>query len=193
MSGTSKPVIVDSALTLKAALSGEAIPDAIRRDLTLVTVSYWSFDHRVHRGQIVIHKDLAADVKAIFQELQKRRFPIAHVIPVVHYRWSDVDSMAANNTSGFNYRTVPGHKTLSKHAFGRAVDINPVQNPYLQNGLATPPGAVYDPAQPGTITDGPIVRAFEKRGWRWGGRWRVNTDWQHFDKNPSKRPNAAAA
>lgn len=177
--------IVDSSLTLTAALSGEAIPDAIRRDLTLVTVSYWSFDHRVHRGQIVIHKDLASDVRAIFRELRWRRFPIAHVVPVVRYGWSDEASMAANNTSGFNYRTVPGQTKLSNHAYGRAVDINPVQNPYMQQGVASPPGAVYDPAQPGTITDGPIVRAFEKRGWRWGGRWRIETDWQHFDKKPT--------
>ncbi len=94
--------------------------------------------------------------------------------------------MAANNTSGFNYRHVPGHNSLSNHAFGRAIDINPVQNPYMQNGLATPPGAVYRPGQPGTITDGPIVQAFERRGWHWGGRWRFQTDWQHFDKSDLK-------
>jgi len=185
--------IIDSSLTLAAALDGEAIPDAVRRDLTLTTVSYWSFDHRMHRGQIVIHKDLASDVQAIFQELRKRRFPIARVVPTVRYGWSDEASMADNNTSGFNYRCVPGKTTLSNHAFGRAIDINPVQNPYLQNGLATPPGAVYDPAQPGTIMDGPIVRAFERRGWHWGGRWRAAFDWQHFDKVPKQALKAGDA
>jgi len=179
---TNRPEIIDSALTREEALAGETIPDAIRRDLTLVTVSYWSFDHRMHQGQIVIHKDLASDVRSIFQELQQRRFPIAHVIPIAHYHWSDDDSMAANNTSGFNYRKVPGHDKLSNHAYGRAIDINPVQNPFIQNGVPTPPGAVYQPGQPGTITEGAIVRMFERRGWRWGGRWRAATDWQHFDK-----------
>lgn len=184
--------IVDSALTLQAALAGEKIPAAVRRDLTLVTVSYWSFDHKLHRGQVVIHKDLVADVKAIFQELKRRKFPIAHVIPVVRYHWSDDASMAANNSSGFNYRLVPGKKKLSNHAFGRAIDINPVQNPFIQDGVTMPPGAVYDPAQAGTITEGPIVQAFEKRGWRWGGRWYTSTDWQHFDKVNSKPTPAPA-
>ena len=187
-----KPKIIDSALTLEASLEGESIPNAIRRNLTLVTVTYWSFDHRMHQGQIVIHKDLAADVMEIFHELQQRRFPIAHVIPIVHYHWSDDASMAANNTSGFNYRNVPGHDKLSNHAFGRAIDINPVQNPFLQNGVPTPPGADYRPDEPGTITEGPIVRVFERHGWRWGGRWRAATDWQHFDKIQPSLPGKTA-
>jgi peptidoglycan L-alanyl-D-glutamate endopeptidase CwlK len=179
------PEIIDSAMTLDAALSGAVVPDAIRRDLTLISVSYWSFDGRLHRGQLVIHKDLAAEAVAIFRDLRTQNFPIACVVPIAQYGWSDDASMAANNTSCFNYRVVPGQKKLSNHAFGRAIDINPVQNPFMLNGLATPPGAVYDPAETGAITDGPIVRAFEKRGWRWGGRWRTKTDWQHFDKMPA--------
>lgn len=188
--GSDAPII-DSALTLRAALAGEEIPAAIRRDLTLVTVSYWSFDHSLHQGQVVIHKELASDVRAIFAELQKRRFPIAHVIPIARYRWSDEASMAANNSSGFNYRLVPGKKKLSNHAFGRAIDINPVQNPFLQDGRSMPPGAVHNATQPGTITDGPVVRIFEKHGWHWGGRWHTSTDWQHFDKvkpKPDRKP-----
>lgn len=185
---TSDAQIVDSDLTLDAALKGEKIPEAIRRDLTLVTVSYWSFDHKIHRGQVVIHKDLVGDVQAIFRELKRQKFPIAHVIPVVHYHWSDEDSMAANNSSGFNYRLVSGKKKLSNHAFGRAIDLNPVQNPLIQDGVTMPPGAAYDPTQPGTIIEGPIVKAFEKRGWHWGGRWHTLTDWQHFDKAVPKPP-----
>jgi len=84
-------------------------------------------------------------------------------------------------TLGFQLPHGAGQKTLSNHAFGRAIDINPVQNPYIQHGVATPSGAVYDPSQPGTITEGRLSRR-SRNGMALGGRWRFETDWQHFDK-----------
>lgn len=91
--------------------------------------------------------------------------------------------MADNNSSAFNYRTAVGKTNLSRHAFGRAIDINPVQNPYVKGGLVLPPGAVYDTGVRGTLLpDGVVVQAFEKRGWTWGGRWTTLKDWHHFEK-----------
>ncbi len=180
--GRQAPIVVDSRMTLAQALRGTRAPDRIRRSLALVDVRYRGYDSRLHQGQIVVRKDLAAEVAAIFRELERLRFPIQRVIPVVHYGWSDAASMASNNTSGFNYRRKPGESGMSRHAFGTAIDINPAQNPYIRGKVVMPPGARHRVGVPGTLTDGPVVRAFTRRGWRWGGHFRKHKDWQHFDK-----------
>lgn len=176
------PVTVDSSMTRVRALKGSPAPRSRLAELELVTVTYLGFDGRRHRGQIVVRRDLAREVAAIFRDLERLRFPIARVVPVSHYGWSDAASMAANNTSGFNYRRKPGQRGLSLHAFGSAVDINPKQNPYVIGRRSLPPGARHRPGVRGTIVDGPVVRAFTRRGWRWGGHFRGHKDWQHFDK-----------
>ena len=174
-------VVVDSAISLEDALKGSNCPPYVSATLTLINVEYWGFDKRRHRGQLVVHRGIAQEAKDIFQELLRASFPIKKVIPIVRYRWVDGASMADNNTSAFNYRYVPGTQRLSRHAYGRALDINPSLNPYMLNGVAHPRGAKYNVTVPGTIQDNYVVAAFEKRGWRWGGRWREK-DWQHFDK-----------
>ncbi len=176
------PIVVDSAMTLGEALRGTPAPDAVKRTLTIVDVRYWSFDGREHRGQLVVRKDLAADVRAIFADLRRLRFPIASVKPVSRFAWSDERSMAANNTSAFNYRRVPGEMHLSRHAFGAAIDLNPRINPFLDARGVHPSGATYDPKRPGAIAPGPVVRAFACRGWKWGGHYARRKDWQHFWK-----------
>jgi peptidoglycan LD-endopeptidase CwlK len=91
--------------------------------------------------------------------------------------------MKADNTSAFNYRTVKGTKILSKHATGRAIDINPRLNPQIKNGIAVPRGAIYNKRLPGTISDSSfIVHIFLAKGWRWGGHWKHLRDYQHFEK-----------
>jgi len=105
--------------------------------------------------------------------------------PVDAFGGDDDRSMAANNTSAFNCRTIAGSSRWSEHAFGRAIDINPVQNPYVRGASVDPPaGATFlDRASgaPGLITaDGPVVAAFAKIGWRWGGAWSAGQDYQHF-------------
>jgi hypothetical protein len=183
----SKPV-VDSRMTLAQALKGAHAPERVRRNLTIVSVRYQGFDGRTHQGQIVVRRDIARQVAAIFNDLHRMRFPIKKAVPVVRYRWSDAASMADNNSSGFNYRGKPGESGLSRHAFGAAIDINPCQNPYELGKRRLPPGAAHRPGVRGTITDGPVVRAFTRRGWRWGGHFRHNKDWQHFDKPPGSDP-----
>jgi peptidoglycan L-alanyl-D-glutamate endopeptidase CwlK len=175
--------IVDSNMTLEQALAGKDIPRDIRKNLVLIDVDYWSFDGHEHSGQLVIHEDLAEEVKAIFADIKDARFPIERMAPVSKYAWSDEASMANNNSSSFNYRSVQGWRRLSEHAYGRAIDINPRLNPYVKDGVSLPPGAVYSPEVPGSITaNGPVVEAFRKRNWKWGGGWRKLKDWQHFER-----------
>jgi hypothetical protein len=170
-------------MTLQEALTGKEIPDEIRALQVLVEVEHWGFDQQWHRGALVVHRELAEEVAAIFAEIAAARFPIEKVLPVAHYNWSDDLSMVDNNSSAFNYRLAVGKPNLSQHAWGRAVDINPRLNPYIRGELVLPPGAIYDPQVPGTLLEnGPVVRAFEARGWTWGGRWTTLKDWHHFEK-----------
>lgn len=155
-------------------------------DLRLVSVTHWRFDGRTHTGELVVHADHAAGIVAVMETLHSARFPLERVELVDAFEGDDDASMAANNTSAFNCREVsrrPG--VWSQHAFGTAIDINPVQNPYiLRDGTVLPPGAVTDRAavQPGLITgDGVVVRAFAEIGWGWGGDWTSGVlDYQHF-------------
>lgn len=176
-------VLIDSKLSLAEALGEQVIPEHIKKDLSLVDVRYYAFDGKLHQGQIVIHSSLREDVVNIFREIEKDRFPIAKVIPVSRYAFSDDKSMEDNNTSAFNYRTIDGTDKLSNHALGRAIDINPFINPFIKKGKTKPSGAKYDPKVPGTITkDSPLARLFKKQGWQWGGDWKSSKDYQHFEK-----------
>jgi hypothetical protein len=154
-------------------------------DLRLVKLTHWGFDGQPHPGDLVIHRDHADRILTVFASLFEARFPIERVRPIEEFGGDDDRSMAANNTSGFNCRKVAGTRRWSQHAHGWAVDINPVQNPYvLPSGEVRPPaGRAHtrrDPAVPGLITaDGPVVATFSRIGWSWGGRWR-SPDYQHF-------------
>ena len=169
-------------MTLEEALAGKEIPNEIKNNLTLVSVPYFSFGGEVRDGQLVVHKEVASEVQEIFKKLLERRFPIQQIVPIVAYDWNDNASMSANNTSAFNYRFIYGTNRLSYHSYGRAIDINPAINPYSQNnGTIVPPDARYDITNPGTITI-EIASLFKSRGWEWGGDWKTETDWQHFQK-----------
>ncbi|MDD5098086.1 MAG: M15 family metallopeptidase [Candidatus Omnitrophica bacterium] len=181
--------IIDSNISLAEALKKPA-PFEFKKRQRIVTVLYYSFDAKIHQGQIIIDERLTADIKEVFRVALENKFPITSAIPISHERffkdgqWNeDEQSMLANNTSAFNYRTVTGGKSLSKHAYGFAIDINPVQNPYIKGSVVLPPGAVYDVSQPGTLTfDSPVVKTFIRLGWTWGGNWKSLKDYQHFEK-----------
>jgi DNA integrity scanning protein DisA with diadenylate cyclase activity len=176
-------VIIDSYYTFNEIFSNSKIPDEIRKVLKLISVEYFSFDDKLHRGQILIHKDLANDVIEIFKVIKEKKFAISKVIPIIKYNWSDENSMKDNNTSAFNYRYVKGTSQLSSHAFGRAIDINPKFNPQIINKNTFPANAKYDVTVMGTIlADSFLVKEFKKRGWQWGGFWKKNKDYQHFEK-----------
>ncbi len=176
-------IIVDSNCSLQEALSGIDISISIKKLLTIVNVYYYSFDGKLHKGQIVINKELVRDIKDIFKLIREKKFPIKKVIPISKYNWNDETSMEDNNTSAFNYRKIKGTKKLSYHATGRAIDINPKLNPRIKSGRVIPKGSFYNKKVPGTILKSSfIVKFFLKNGWDWGGNWKHSKDYQHFEK-----------
>lgn len=180
-------VVMDSRLTFEQAVAGTSAPDSVIRTLTLVDVEYYSFDDRLHRGQVVIHKELAEDIEYIFKETKRLKFPIHSVIPIKFDKPGDGTSMdTLNNTYGFHYRPKATFKTrqLSAHSYGRAIDINPFQNPaILRNGKTVPSKGRYHPNVRGTLTaTSSLTRLFRRMGWRWGGSWTSLKDYMHFEK-----------
>jgi len=177
-------IIIDSQMTFQEAIAGTNAPKDIIADLILLDVQYYGYDNQIHQGQLVIHKSLKKDVLDAFELLKKEKFPVEKCIPIVKYAWDDNSSMEDNNTSAFNYRKVAGKKKLSNHSYGRAIDINPRNNPAVySDGKISPKGARYSSQDKGTILkDSNITKFFLERGWTWGGNWNSLKDYQHFEK-----------
>jgi hypothetical protein len=157
-------------------------------DLRAVTTPYTDFDGKPATGVLVVHKEVAKEVAAIFRDMHKSGFRIRSIKPVEEFGGSDDASMSANNTSAFNCRDVAGKPgTFSNHSWGRAIDINPLTNPYVRGTHVSPPEgrAFLDRTKdaPGLIRDDDaVVRRFKKSGWKWGGDWVELKDYQHFEK-----------
>ena len=156
------------------------------RELRRVTLAFRDFAGRRRTGVLVVHRRAAPAVVSVFRTLYAAGFPIRRLQPVSAYGGSDDASMAADNTSGFNCRRAVGSATgsWSQHAYGLAIDVNPVENPYvLGNRVLPPAGARFldrRDVRPGmAVAGGVLVRAFERAGWTWGGRW-LSPDYQHF-------------
>ncbi|MHB8139520.1 MAG: M15 family metallopeptidase [Smithellaceae bacterium] len=177
-------IIIDSAMSFAEAIEGSAAPLSVIDSLTLLDVIYYSFDGQHHQGQLIVDAELEDDVYEIFMLIEKLKFPVGKVIPIVAYHWEDGDSMADNNSSGFNFRVIEGTNKLSLHSFGRAIDINPVQNPVIYPGsISAPAGASYRPQNNGAFTSvHPVVHEFIQRGWHWGGNFEQPKDYHHFEK-----------
>ena len=157
--------------------------------LRTVRVSFVGFDGRAHTGALVVNRNVTNDVQVVFRRLYAARFPIRGMQPVARFGGSDDRSMAADNTSAFNCRfaVAPGAKRWSVHAYGEAIDVNTVENPYLEGGRVLPPSgrAFTDRGRYRrgmAVAGGVLVRAFASVGWLWGGRWSASPDWQHFSK-----------
>jgi hypothetical protein len=158
---------------------GCPVPPARLRTLA---VSYWDFGGRARTGRIVVGRRVATEVVTVFRRLWLARFPLRRLQPVSAYRGDDDASMAADNTSGFNCRPVEGTSRWSLHAYGEAIDVNPVENPYVRGSRVEPPAgrAFVDRTHvwPGmAVPGGTLVRAFAAVGWRWGASF---GDYQHF-------------
>ncbi|HSB37705.1 MAG TPA: M15 family metallopeptidase [Gaiellaceae bacterium] len=158
-------------------------PSGLRR----LTVRHWGFDRRPHTGAVVVSTRAVAPLTRVFARLYAKRFPIRRMRPIDAYGGNDERSLAADNTAAFNcrYAVATGPKRWSVHAYGLAIDVNPVENPYVLAGRVHPrAGRAYlDRARvrPGmAVRGGPLVRAFAAAGWAWGGRWRGSPDYQHF-------------
>lgn len=188
-----------------AAFAGtvEALPAALRQrmtgvswragcpvgldDLRLLRLSYVDFDGASRVGELVVHRAIADAVVRVFAKLYASRFPIRGMQTIEAFGGSDDASMAADNTSAFNCRNVPNTTHWSNHAYGRAVDVNTVENPYLPGKQVMPPaGKDYldrRAVRPGMIVAGDaVVSAFTAEGFTWGGTWRTGVDYQHFEK-----------
>jgi poly-gamma-glutamate synthesis protein (capsule biosynthesis protein) len=159
------------------------------RDLRLVELTYLGFDGRAHRGELVVHRWYARGFVRVFRRLYAIGYPIRRMRLVDHYGADDMRSMVADNTSAFNCRWRAGSPGVwSQHAYGRAIDVNPVENPYVTTNHVSPPaGAAYvDRSQdlPGMIhLRDQVWWAFRAIGWAWGGTWTTVKDYQHFSAN----------
>jgi hypothetical protein len=150
--------------------------------LRTVVVSHWGFDGKPQTGRVVVARRLAPGIVRVFRTLWEAKFPIRRLRPVSEYRGSDDASMAADNTSAFNCRFVGGTRRWSMHAFGEAIDVNPVENPYVRGSTVSPPaGRAYldrSRYRKGmAVSGGVLVRAFAAAGWKWGASF---GDYQHF-------------
>lgn len=155
-------------------------------DLRLVTATHWDFDGRVQAGRLVVHREAAPKMVTVLRRLYEGKFPIRRMVPIEAYGGSDFASIEADNTSAFNCRAATGSSRWSEHAFGRAIDLNPIENPYVEPG-----GKVYHTASRPyvdrskvrlgmAVEGGLVVRSFDAVGFGWGGRWSGARDYQHF-------------
>jgi hypothetical protein len=161
-------------------------PSALRA----LSLSIWGFDGRAHNGTLIVNASYVSAYVSAFRAIYAARFPIRQMQPVAAFGGNDNKSMAADNTSAFNcrYAVSDGPKHWSMHAYGQAVDIDPLENPYQLNGKVLPPaGAPYtnrSDVRPGMIVPGSApVDAFTAVRWGWGGSWGSSPDYQHFSSN----------
>jgi D-alanyl-D-alanine carboxypeptidase len=158
-------------------------PAQLRR----LRVSYWGFDGRAHTGALVVHVRAVRPLTRVFSRLYAARFPIRRMRPIDAYGGNDERSLNADNTAAFNCRfaIAPGPRRWSVHAYGLAIDVNPVENPYIVGGRVHPRAgrAFLDRSRYRrgmAVRGGVLVRAFASVGWLWGGRWAGSPDYQHF-------------
>jgi D-alanyl-D-alanine carboxypeptidase len=154
--------------------------------LRVVTVSYWGFDGAAHDGRLIVARTAVTPVVTVMRKLYAARFPIRRIVPIDAYGADDDRSMSADNTSAFNCRRVEGSTSWSQHAYGTAIDVNPLENPSVHvDGRVSPRRgrrfANRSLHRKGMIHEGDVVvRAFATVGWQWGGRWHEPRDYQHF-------------
>lgn len=165
-------------------------------DLRYLKVLYYDFDGNVQEGELICNVSIAEDLKEIFYELYRNQYPIQSIRLIDDYNGDDTASMEANNTSCFNYRVVDGTTSLSKHALGCAIDINPFYNPYVvfdktgngQDYISPKGSEIYADRSKDfayKIDEQDLCyRLFKEHGFTWGGNWNSCKDYQHFQKTP---------
>lgn len=184
--------------TVKERITGISYPESgctvPYEDLNYVGLKYIDFDGQEQTGELICNKAVAQDMVEIFYELYRNEYQLERVQLIDEYGGDDTASMAANNTSCFNYRVVDGTTSLSKHAYGLAIDVNPYYNPYVVFGrnadgsdYISPPGseAYADRTRNFAykIDENDLCyRLFTEHGFTWGGNWNSSKDYQHFQK-----------
>lgn len=161
-------------------------------DLRYVHIIHYDFDGKLAEGELICHNSIAEDLVEIFYDLYASEYQVEKVTLIENYNGDDTASMADNNTSCFNYRVVDGTKSLSRHALGLAIDINPLYNPYIRYDKKG--GQTVSPVEGGAYADRTVsfpykidpddlcYRLFTEHGFTWGGNWNSSKDYQHFQK-----------
>ena len=156
-------------------------------DLSYLQVRYLNFQHEISEGELIVHKTLAKEVLEIFEMLFEAEYEIEKIRLCDEYDGDDERSMADNNSSAFNFRNVADTTELSLHALGRAIDINPLYNPYIVGEKISPVNSAdyVDRTQKFAhkIDHHDLAfKVFASKGWHWGGDWTNSKDYQHFYK-----------
>ena len=192
--GFSVQEIPDSVWNIMQGKTYQPNPVIKRSDLRYLKVMHWDYDEREHQGELICNKIIADKLIAIFQELYQQHYPIEKIRLPEEYDADDNRQMEDNNTSCFCFRTVSGRKNLSYHARGLAIDINPLYNPYIrtqkdgtriiQPKTATPWCDRKKDFQY-KISKGDLChKLFLQNGFIWGGSWKTQKDYQHFEYHP---------
>ncbi len=159
-------------------------------DLRYIKLLHYDFEGNVKVGELIVNALVANEVMEIFYALYQAKYPLTSIRLVDDFGEPGDDnlSMAANNTSAFNYRYVTGSKTLSRHSYGAAIDINPMLNPYIDGDRIVPENGIENADRsldlPGMIDHNDLCYLlFTEHGWTWGGDWSGDKDYQHFSKD----------
>jgi len=158
------------------------------KNLRYLRIKYLDFKGKTRIGEMIVHKAVANDVLDIFSELYSIGYPIHKMHLVSEYQGSDWKSIEADNTSAFNCRSATGSKKWSKHSYGKAIDINPIENPYVfRSGKSSHKASknyIKRRANHSAVAlkRSKIVQIFKSHGWKWGGDWNGAKDYQHFYK-----------
>jgi hypothetical protein len=182
--------IIGATLKAKMLASGSWKPSCpvSLSQLRFMRVSYWGFDGHVHTGNLVVNRLWATRLIGVFHKLYDAHFRFRGIRLIDVYGADDHRSMAADNTSAYNGRYVNGTRRWSMHAYGLAIDINPVENPWVSGSQVSPPNGLPFADRShyyvGMIhSNDVVVRAFRSIGWKWGGYWYGAKDYQHFSSN----------
>ncbi len=164
------------------------------KDLRYLTMTYLNFNNESKIGEMIVHKDISKEIVLIFKELYSIKYPINKMQLVSDFKANDFESIEANNTSSFNCRKVANTSRWSKHTYAKALDINPIQNPYIsRKGFISHKSSLkykkrvhkksLDSKDKAILLkNDAAVKIFEKYDWKWGGDWKTIKDYQHFEK-----------
>jgi len=163
------------------------------QDLRYLRLRYRDFQGKTQMGEMIVHKTLAFEVGQIFSALYENAYPIRKIQLVLEYQANDWKSIEAGNTSAFNCRRATGSQKWSKHAYGKAIDLNPIENPYISGTgyIAHKASLKYKirahdnklfANKAMLLANDKTVEIFKKYGWKWGGDWKKVKDYQHFSK-----------
>ena len=163
------------------------------QDLRYLRIKYLNFEGETKLGEMIVHKEVADEVVEIFHELYTIAYPIHKMKLVSDYKGNDWQSIEADNTSAFNCRKATGSKHWSKHSYGKAIDLNSIENPYISRSgrIAHKASLQYRKRvhQQDTVADKAVLlkndkatKIFKKYSWKWGGDWSGVKDYQHFSK-----------